>query len=96
MQEIAALTPTFSGVTYEKIERLGSVQWPCTDEDHSGTPTMHEETFTRGPRSVHRDRVCANGRALHAAIPAHYDDRPYTESVQRGRTNAPYGEFSLA
>ena len=48
MQEIAALTPTFSGVTYDKIERLGSVQWPCTDEDHLGTPTMHEETFTRG------------------------------------------------
>lgn len=48
MQEIAALTPTFSGVTYDKIARLGSVQWPCTDDDHSGTPTMHEETFTRG------------------------------------------------
>lgn len=48
MQEIAALTPTFSGVTYEKIERLGSVQWPCTDEASAGTPTMHEETFTRG------------------------------------------------
>ena len=48
MQEIAALTPTFSGVTYDKIERLGSIQWPCTDEDHSGTPTMHEQTFTRG------------------------------------------------
>jgi formate dehydrogenase major subunit len=48
MQEIAALTPTFGGVTYEKIERLGSVQWPCTDEASTGTPTMHEETFTRG------------------------------------------------
>lgn len=48
MQEIAALTPTFSGVTYDKIERLNSVQWPCTDKEHSGTPTMHEGTFTRG------------------------------------------------
>ena len=48
MQEIAALTPTFGGVTYEKIERLGSVQLPCTDEASTGTPTMHEETFTRG------------------------------------------------
>lgn len=48
MQEIAALTPTFSGVTYEKIEQLGSVQWPCTDEASTGTPTMHEEAFTRG------------------------------------------------
>ena len=48
MREIAALTPTFSGVTYEKLERLGSVQWPCRDEASEGTPTMHETAFTRG------------------------------------------------
>jgi formate dehydrogenase major subunit len=48
MREIAALTPTFSGVTYEKLERLGSVQWPCSDEASEGTPTMHETAFTRG------------------------------------------------
>ena len=48
MAEIAALTPTFAGVTYEKIERLGSVQWPCTDVASEGTPTMHEDSFTRG------------------------------------------------
>ena len=48
MAEIAALTPTFAGVTYEKIERLGSVQWPCTDVASEGTPTMHEASFTRG------------------------------------------------
>ena len=48
MREISALTPTFAGVTYEKIERLGSIQWPCWDEESEGTPTMHEESFTRG------------------------------------------------
>ena len=48
MAEIASLTPTFAGVTYEKIERLGSVQWPCTDVASEGTPTMHEDSFTRG------------------------------------------------
>ena len=48
MAEIAALTPTFAGVTYEKIERLGSVQWPCIDAASEGTPTMHETSFTRG------------------------------------------------
>jgi formate dehydrogenase major subunit len=48
MAEIATLTPTFAGVTYEKIERLGSVQWPCTDVASEGTPTMHEDSFTRG------------------------------------------------
>ena len=35
-------------MTYEKIERLGSVQWPCTDVASEGTPTMHEDSFTRG------------------------------------------------
>ncbi|MGH8206098.1 MAG: formate dehydrogenase subunit alpha, partial [Steroidobacteraceae bacterium] len=39
MDEIARLTPTFAGVTYEKIDRLGSIQWPCNDAAPEGTPT---------------------------------------------------------
>jgi formate dehydrogenase major subunit len=49
MAEIAALTPSFAGVSYEKIERLGSVQWPCNDDtDEAGTATMHIDHFVRG------------------------------------------------
>jgi formate dehydrogenase major subunit len=48
MDEIAALTPTFRGVTFEKIDRLGSVQWPCNDEAPDGTPIMHVGRFVRG------------------------------------------------
>ena len=49
MREIAALTPSFAGVTYEKIERLGSVQWPCNDQtDEAGTSLMHVDGFVRG------------------------------------------------
>jgi len=48
MDEIARLTPTFAGVSYAKIERLGSIQWPCNDEAPEGTPTMHVEEFVRG------------------------------------------------
>ncbi len=49
MAEIAALTPSFAGVSYEKIERLGSVQWPCNEgTDEAGTATMHIERFVRG------------------------------------------------
>jgi formate dehydrogenase major subunit len=49
MQEIAALTPSFAGVTYEKIERLGSVQWPChAGTDEAGTAIMHMDRFVRG------------------------------------------------
>jgi formate dehydrogenase major subunit len=49
MQEVASLTPTFQGVSYEKIERLGSVQWPCNEHtEEAGTATMHQERFVRG------------------------------------------------
>jgi formate dehydrogenase major subunit len=49
MEEVASLTPSFQGVSYEKIERLGSVQWPCNeDTDEAGTATMHIGHFVRG------------------------------------------------
>jgi formate dehydrogenase major subunit len=48
MDEIAALTPTFTGVSYEKLDRLGSIQWPCNESAPTGTPTMHVGQFVRG------------------------------------------------
>jgi formate dehydrogenase major subunit len=48
MDEIAALTPTFAGVSFETLDRLGSVQWPCNDKAPEGTPVMHVGGFVRG------------------------------------------------
>ncbi|MBN9452032.1 MAG: formate dehydrogenase subunit alpha [Bosea sp.] len=48
MEEIARLTPTFAGVSYEKLDALGSVQWPCNDKAPEGTPLMHVDRFVRG------------------------------------------------
>jgi formate dehydrogenase major subunit len=48
MDEIARTTPTFAGVTYEKLERLGSLQWPCNASAPEGTPVMHVDRFVRG------------------------------------------------
>jgi formate dehydrogenase major subunit len=48
MDEIAALTPTFTGVSFKKLDELGSIQWPCNDEAPTGTPTMHVDAFVRG------------------------------------------------
>ena len=48
MDEIARLTPTFAGVSYEKLDALGSIQWPCNAEAPQGTPTMHVDAFVRG------------------------------------------------
>jgi len=47
MAEIASLMPTFAGVSYAKIDELGSIQWPCYDEASTGTPIMHTEEFLR-------------------------------------------------
>jgi formate dehydrogenase major subunit len=48
MDEIARLTPTFNGVSYDKLEQLGSIQWPCNDNTPDGTPIMHIDEFVRG------------------------------------------------
>jgi formate dehydrogenase major subunit len=48
MDEIARLTPTFAGVSFDKIDRLGSLQWPCNDKAPEGTPVMHIGGFVRG------------------------------------------------
>ena len=48
MDEIAALTPTFAGVSFAKLDELGSIQWPCNEQHPEGTPIMHVDTFVRG------------------------------------------------
>ena len=48
MAEVASLTPDFAGVSFEKLDRLGSVQWPCNDAAPEGTSIMHEAQFVRG------------------------------------------------
>jgi formate dehydrogenase major subunit len=48
MDEIAATTPTFAGVSFRHLDEVGSVQWPCTDDAPDGTPIMHVGGFVRG------------------------------------------------
>ncbi len=48
MDEIAETTPSFAGVSYDLIDRVGSVQWPCNDASPEGTPLMHVGGFVRG------------------------------------------------
>ncbi len=48
MDEIAMTTPTFKGVSYPRLDELGSIQWPCNDSAPTGTPVMHVDRFVRG------------------------------------------------
>ena len=70
MQEIAALTPSFAGVTYEKIERLGSVQWPCNEHtEEAGTSLMHVEGFVRGKGRFFNTRYVASEEKVTRRFP---------------------------
>jgi len=48
MDEIARLTPTFAGVSFERLEQEGSLQWPVNDAHPDGAPVMHVDGFVRG------------------------------------------------
>jgi formate dehydrogenase alpha subunit len=46
--EMAALTPQYAGMSHQRIEQEGGLQWPCPTVDHPGTPYLHKEKFARG------------------------------------------------
>ena len=48
MDEIASLTPSFAGISHDRLDKEGSLQWPCTDKNHPGTPILHVDKFVRG------------------------------------------------
>ncbi len=48
MDEIASLTPIYGGVSYQRLEELGYLQWPVADAGHPGTPYLHKGKFSRG------------------------------------------------
>ena len=47
MKEINALTPSYAGITYDRLEK-GGIQWPCPNADHPGTKFLHKDRFSRG------------------------------------------------
>jgi formate dehydrogenase alpha subunit len=53
MEEIASLTPSYGGISYDRLEKDG-LQWPCPTRDHAGTRYLHKEQFTRGKGKFHR------------------------------------------
>jgi predicted molibdopterin-dependent oxidoreductase YjgC len=53
MDEGASLTPIYGGVSYERLEELGFLQWPVPAPDHPGTPYLHKGKFSRGLGHFH-------------------------------------------
>jgi formate dehydrogenase alpha subunit len=78
--EIAGLTPSMAGISYERIDKVG-IQWPCPTKDHPGTPYLHEGRFTRGKGLFH---------AIKFRPPAEVPDDEYPLILSTGRTLCHY------
>ena len=50
--EMARLTPIIAGISYDRLEREGGIQWPCPTPDHPGTTYLYANGFPRGPRAL--------------------------------------------
>jgi predicted molibdopterin-dependent oxidoreductase YjgC len=48
MDEIASLTPSYRGISHDRLDKEGGIQWPCPSTEHPGTPILHTREFTRG------------------------------------------------
>ena len=80
MQEIARVTPSYGGITYERLEGDG-LQWPCPNEEHPGTPFLHLHQFARGKGLFH---------AIEYRDPAEVVDEEYPLWMTTGRVFAHY------
>ena len=76
MAEVAKLTPSYGGISYERLEELGFLQWPCPTPDHPGTPYLHKGKFSRGLGHFH---------AIEFKEPAELPDEEYPFTLTTGR-----------
>jgi len=74
-KEIASVTPSYKGITWERIDKIG-IHWPCPDENHEGTPILHTTQFTRGRGFFH---------AIDHTPPAELPDEDYPYILTTGR-----------
>jgi hypothetical protein len=92
MDEIARLTPSFAGVSYDKLDKLGSVQWPCNEKAPTGTPLMHVDRFVRGKGKFMITEYRADRGADRRALPADPDHGPHPLAIQCRGADATHRE----
>ena len=93
MDEIAATTPTFKGVSYARLDQLGSIQWPCNDAAPAGTPVMHVDRFVRGKGQFMLTEFLATEERVGPRFPLLLTTgrilSQYNVGAQTGRTASP-------
>jgi len=77
MREIAELTPSYGGISHERLDKGDVLAWPCLDPGHPGTPFLHKGKFARGRGLFH---------ALHYRPPEEEPDNDYPLILTTGRS----------
>jgi formate dehydrogenase major subunit len=80
--EVRFLAPQLAGMSYERLEKLGGLQWPCPDEHHPGTPFLHARLWDDDPSK--RGRL-APFSVVHHAGPFEQPDDDYPLTLTTGR-----------
>ncbi len=96
MDEIAAVTPTFAGVSFAKLDELGSIQWPCNEKAPEGTPVMHMDHFVRGKGRFVLTEYVATDEKVGPRFPLLLTTGPDPQPVQCRRADAPDRKRGLA
>ena len=97
MDEIARLTPTFAGVSFAKLDELGSVQWPCNDaQSRSARRSCTSATFARGKGKFMLTEYVPTDERTGPRYPLHADHGPHPVAVQRRRADAAHRERRVA
>ncbi|WP_254274327.1 formate dehydrogenase subunit alpha [Haloarcula marina] len=78
MDEVNALTPLYGGVTHERVDSEGGLQWPCPHEDHPGTKRLYEDAFNT-------DDGLAHLQGIGFSAPAETPDDEYPFTLTTGR-----------
>ena len=77
MDEIAALSPSFANVSFDRLDQCGSVQWPCNDASPDGTPIMHVDGFVRGKGAFVLTEYVPTEEKNEPEVPVNFNDRAY-------------------
>ncbi|MBE6014115.1 MAG: formate dehydrogenase subunit alpha [Lachnospiraceae bacterium] len=86
MDEIASLTPSYAGISHERLDAGESLQWPCKGKDHPGTPIMHVGGPARGKAYLY-PAVFREAQEL--------PDEEYPYILMTGRILYHYNAFSM-
>lgn len=84
--EIRKLTPSYAGISYERIRNSAGLRWPCPTEEHPGTPILHIGKFARGKGLL---------KALEYRPPMEYADADYPLVLTTGRLLQQYHTGSM-